>query len=164
MGRDRLTRDWPAYGACLWGFTFALVHLYWLTGGTLGLPPGLSVRSNTPLLIIDVIAIPLSTLAAVLAMAFVRPLGRFVSRRLLLTGGLSITAINLSHSLPSVVELITGLARGTNRYSSVERFALYLYEPWFFVGGMLFALATWRLVRATRARGADHTGDPLSGA
>ncbi|MER5864758.1 hypothetical protein [Kitasatospora sp. NPDC002040] len=82
-----------SYGAAGWGLAFALVHLYWLLGGRTGLPAGLSLRDNLPLLVIDVAALALGTRTA---------------------GGL------------------TGL----------ERFATFLYEPWFLTGGVLFGLAT----------------------
>lgn len=70
-----------AYSACAWAITFAVVHLYWALGGVLGLPLGMSVRMNPVLFVIDVIAVPLCALGALLALSLVQPWGRVVPRR-----------------------------------------------------------------------------------
>jgi hypothetical protein len=38
---------WAAYAPCTWALVFAVVHLYWGLGGTVGLPPGCHC-STTP--------------------------------------------------------------------------------------------------------------------
>ncbi|MEU5714503.1 DUF3995 domain-containing protein [Streptomyces sp. NPDC020403] len=139
-----------SYGAAAWGLAFALVHLYWLLGGRTGLPAGLSLGDNLPLLIIDVVAIPLSLVATALALALIRPWGVLIPRRLLRTTAWGTTALMVVHALPSVVDwtaLAVG-ARTADELTDLERFATFLYEPWFLAGGVLFGLAAL----GTRAR------------
>ncbi|QUH05491.1 DUF3995 domain-containing protein [Saccharopolyspora erythraea] len=132
-----------AYGAATWGALFALVHAYWLFGGRLGLPAGLSVRGNLPLLIIDLVAIPLCAGAAVLALALVRDWGRRFPRRLLLAGAWGTAALLVVHSAPSVVDW-AALLLGRLHLAELDAmayFATVLYEPFFLAGGVLFGLA-----------------------
>ncbi|MFD8708626.1 DUF3995 domain-containing protein [Kitasatospora sp. NPDC059648] len=132
-----------AYAAATWSAAFSLVHLYWLLGGRTGLPDGLSVTGNTPLLVIDVLAVPGCAVAAALALAIVRPWGGRLPGRLLGFALWGITAVLLVHSMPSVPDwlaLATG-ARTTADFDAMGRFATLLYEPFFMTGGLLFGLA-----------------------
>jgi len=149
--------DWlttiPAYAACGWGVVFAAAHLYWVLGGTLGLPPGLSLFAKKPLLVIDIIAIPLCISAALLALALVRPWGWRFSRRVLLTaawGGAALFVVHAAPALPDWVGLALGLR--TAALTPMDRFSLFLYEPWFLVGGILFGVAAWCYQRHSRDR------------
>ena len=49
-----------------------------------GLPKGMSVDMNPALFLIDVVAVPLCALGALLALSLIRPWGRLFPRRLLL--------------------------------------------------------------------------------
>ncbi|MFI9156508.1 DUF3995 domain-containing protein [Kitasatospora aureofaciens] len=132
-----------AYAAATWSAAFSLVHLYWLLGGRTGLPDGLSVTGNTPLLVIDVLAVPGCAVAAVLALAVVRPWGGRLPGRLLGFALRGIAAVLLVHSVSSVPDwlaLATG-ARTTADFDAMGRFATLLYEPFFMTGGLLFGLA-----------------------
>jgi len=136
-------RNAGAYAAAAWGVLFSLVHVYWLAGGRAGLPNGQSIFDNTPLLIIDVVAIPVSAIAAALALALVRPWGERLPRRMLLAGTWGATALMIVHALPSTVDwaaLAVG-AKSSSELTAEERFATFLYEPWFMAGGVLFGLA-----------------------
>ncbi|MFE2413455.1 DUF3995 domain-containing protein [Kitasatospora sp. NPDC059408] len=131
------------YAAATWSAAFSLVHLYWLLGGRTGLPDGLSVTGNTPLLVIAVLAVPGCAVAAALALAIVRPWAGRLPGRLLDFAIWAITAILLVHSVPSVPDwlaLATG-ARTTADFDAMGRFATLLYEPFFMTGGLLFGLA-----------------------
>ncbi len=145
--RPQASRNWlttiPAYVTCGWGVMFAAAHLYWLLGGTLGLPPGLSLFAKKPLLVIDIIAVPLCIIAALLALALVRPWGERFSRRLLLTAAWGGTALFVVHAVPAIPDWVT-LALGRHAaLTAMDRFDLFLYEPWFLVGGILFGVAAW---------------------
>ncbi|WP_189913423.1 DUF3995 domain-containing protein [Kitasatospora xanthocidica] len=132
------------YVAAGWAVAFALVHLYWLADGRLGLPEGRSVWSSTPLLVIDVIAVPLCVVAAAVALAPLRRWGRRVPARLL-TGALwGTTALLVLHAAPSVPDWFA-LAFGSRSGADLDamaRFATFGYEPFFLVGGLLFALTS----------------------
>jgi len=155
--RLRASRSWlmvaPAYATCGWGVIFASVHLYWLLGGTVGLPTGLSLHSNTPLLVIDIIAIPLCITAAVLALALVRPWGLRFPRRLLLTAAWGAAALFVVHAAPTIPDWVAlALGLRTAALTPMDRFSIFLYEPWFLVGGILFGVAAWCYQRRSRDR------------
>jgi hypothetical protein len=150
-GIPRVTSDarrrWPsraAYAATAWALAFAAVHLYWALGGTVGLPRGMSVYMNPALFVIDVLAVPLCVVGALLALSLVRPWGRLFPRRLLLAGAWAVCALLVVHSVPTLVGdglVAVGLRNGA--LSSLERWSLFVYEPWFFVGGVLYGAAAW---------------------
>ncbi len=142
---------WAGYAACAWALAFAAVHLYWGLGGTVGLPPGLSLIDNTPLFVIDLVAIPLCLAAAALALALVRPWGGRFPRWLLLGAAWGAAALFVVHSLPTVIDAATlALGRRTQDLTAEARFSLFLYEPWFLVGGVLFGAAAWHYMRESR--------------
>ncbi|MFD5434836.1 DUF3995 domain-containing protein [Kitasatospora sp. NPDC127067] len=142
-GWNRVVRG-AGYAAAGWAVAFALVHLYWLADGRLGLPDGRSVWSSTPLLVIDVIAIPLCAVAAAVALAPLRRWGARVPVRLLGTALWGTTALLVLHAAPSVPDWIA-LAAGTRSGAELDalaRFATFGYEPFFLAGGLLFAAAS----------------------
>lgn len=65
--------EWAAYSAGAWALAFAVVHLYWALGDTVGLPSGLTVGMNPALFAIDVLAVPLCVVVALLALSLIRP-------------------------------------------------------------------------------------------
>lgn len=145
---DGRLAEWAAYAASAWALVFAAVHLYWALGGTVGLPPGLTVGMTPTLFAIDVIAIPLSVVGALLALALVRPWGRISPRRLLLAGAWGICALLIAHSAPTLIG--GGLAAAGLRSASLsvlEQWSLFVYEPWFFAGGVLYGAAAWDYAR-----------------
>ncbi|MBC2875048.1 MULTISPECIES: DUF3995 domain-containing protein [Streptomyces] len=148
-----------AYAAAAWAIAFSLVHLYWLFDGRIGLPAGLSVRGDTPLLVIDVLAVPVCAVAAALALALVRPWGTRLPAGPLTVLLWGTTALLLFHAAPSVPDwaaLAVG-ARTASDLDAMGRFATFLYEPFFMTGGLLFALACLGR-RAGRPRGAFGLG------
>ncbi|MEV7185786.1 DUF3995 domain-containing protein [Kitasatospora sp. NPDC093102] len=151
-------RVMPAAGraAAGWAVAFALVHVYWLADGRLGLPDGRSVWSSTPLLVIDVIAIPLCAVAAAVALAPLRRWGARVPPRLLGFALWGTTALLVLHATPSVpdwIALATGSRSGAE-LDAMARFATFGYEPFFLVGGLLFAVTSLsrRAVHRSAAR------------
>lgn len=123
---------------------FAAVHLYWGLGGTAGLPPGLSLVDTTALFVIDLLAIPLNILGALLALALVRPWGDRFPRWLLLGAAWGASGLFVLHALPAVIDaagLVLG-RRGTE-LTPMDRFSLFLYEPFWLLGGILIGVAAW---------------------
>lgn len=144
----------PAAAACAWALLFAGIHVYWLAGGTAGLPGGRSIHGNTPLLVIDVIAIPLCLAAAGLALALTRTWSpRY--RRILLWLAAATSALLVVHAVPVVPDWIM-LAAGHASVAGLDpmvRFSTLLYEPFFLAGGLLFGLATYQRCSWRTARG-----------
>ncbi|MEV0134857.1 DUF3995 domain-containing protein [Dactylosporangium sp. NPDC050688] len=130
--------------AAAWAVVFAAVHVYWLAGGTAGLPGGMSLLDNRPLLIIDVLAVPALAVGGYLAWLLPGGGPRWLRRRLRLVSGWTVAVVLLAHSLPTVPDwarLILTEARLTD-LPALQRFSAGLYEPWFLVGGLLFLAAT----------------------
>jgi hypothetical protein len=153
---------WAAYAAGVWALAFAAIHLYWALGGAVGLPKGMSVDMNAALFVIDVLAVPLCVVGALLALSLVRPWGRLFPRRLLLTSAWAVCALLIVHSAPTLVQgglVVTGLRDA--ELSVLERWSLFIYEPWFFVGGALYGAAAWGYGRRLSRRG--PAGPDLSG-
>ncbi|PJN22337.1 DUF3995 domain-containing protein [Kitasatospora sp. CB02891] len=124
-----------ALAAAFWSAGFALVHLYWLLGGRAGLPGGLSVLDNTPLLVTDVVTTPLA------ALALVRPWGRRLPARGLLRAARGTAVVLIVHAAPSVPDWAAPAAEGHRPVAepaATARFATLLYEPFFLAGGVLF--------------------------
>ena len=145
---------WAAYAACAWALAFAVVHLYWALGGAVGLPPGISVGMNRALFVIDIVAVPLCVAGALSALSLVRPWGRLLPRRLLLASAWAVCALLILHSAPTLVEgglVVTGLRSGD--LSLLERWSLFVYEPWFFTGGALYGAAALGYGRRSRRPG-----------
>jgi hypothetical protein len=129
---------------------FGLVHAYWALGGTAALPAGFSVRDDLRFLVVDLVAIPLCGIGAVLALALARPPGR--RHRALLALGWATTVLLAGHALPAMV-VLAGLALGLvdGELTERDRLSLFLYEPYWLLGGVLFGLATAAAHRRGRA-------------
>ncbi|MGW1175468.1 DUF3995 domain-containing protein [Kitasatospora sp. NPDC002543] len=140
-GWNRVVRG-AGYAAAGWAVAFALVHLYWLADGRLGLPDGRSVWSNTPLLVIDVIAVPLCAVAAAVALAPLRRWGARVPARLLGPALWGTAALLVLHAAPSVPDWVALAAdrRPGAEPDAMARFATFGYEPFFLAGGLLFTV------------------------
>ncbi|MFC5185913.1 DUF3995 domain-containing protein [Actinomadura harenae] len=146
------------HAAALWGVLFSAVHVYWLADGRLGLPHGRSIYGTPALLVIDVIAVPASLVAAGMALALLRSWGERLPQRMLNTALWGTTALLIVHALPSVpdwIALSTG-ARDAATLSAEDRFVTFLYEPWFMAGGVLFGLATGLMRRRQSPAHAVH--------
>ena len=135
---------WASYAASAWALAFAAVHLYWALGGTVGLPKGISVDMNPALFVIDVLAVPLCVVGALLALSLVRPWGRLFPRRFLLACAWGVCAVQVFHASPTLIwdVLVAAGFREANLYA-LERWSLFVYEPWFFMGGVLYGVAAW---------------------
>lgn len=144
---------WLAYAAAGWMIIFSLVHVYWALGGSAGLPSGMSIYDNIPLLVIDIVAIPLCLLGAALALALVRPWGRRYSRKFLLLAAWGAAAFMIVHALPAVIDVLI-IAFGSSTVdglTELERFSIFLYEPFWLLGGVIWAFAAWAFQRQTSA-------------
>lgn len=138
---------------------FGLVHVYWLLGGGLGLPGGRPIYdsplSGSPvlLIVIDVLAIPLSAAAALVAVALAgRGPWRVMPSPRLVGWAWAIAGLCVLHAAPTVpdwVALAVG-GRSASALSLAERFLVFGYEPVFMAGGVGFALAALHGTLAVR--------------
>jgi hypothetical protein len=128
-----------------WMVVFAVVHVAWALGSGFGLPAGFEVPGHTALFIIDIIAIPLCLIGAVLAIAQAHPRAeRFVKVVIVLSWATAL--LGVVHSINNIIAdigMVFGLvAVPTSPY---DRITDFLFEPWWLVGGILFGLAAWAL-------------------
>ncbi len=132
-----------AYLACAWAVLFFLVHVYWLTGGTIGLPSGETIFDNTPLLVTDIVVIPASLVAIAVSLALVRPWGRGFPPSLLLVVSWGLGIGLIVHAIPVLPDWVMLVIRAKllSELSADYRFSVLVYEPWFMIGGLLFCAA-----------------------
>lgn len=141
---------WTGYAACAWALVFAALSFYWAAGGTAGVHT-LSKAIREPALRRDsgFVAIlwataVLKVLAGLLALAFVRPWGATVPRRLLLVAGWGVAAfLTLYGGLGMTGALLTDLGVTESAATGSARWYLFLWDPIWVVGGLLFLATVW---------------------
>ncbi len=149
--------DGAAYAACAWAVVFAAASFYWAAGGTVGADTVGSVITRLP----GIVALlwvtgALKVIGALLALALVRPWGRVLPRWLLLTlswaGGVGLTAYG---AIPLVVNglMVAGVLHVPGPVDwTLIRWHVFLWDPWWLLGGLLFVAAAWSYQRRTHAR------------
>jgi hypothetical protein len=153
-----------AYAAAIVAFAYALMSLYWALGGhalvsTIGGYVEQFARRGGALPVLVTLAATLAKLAGgLLALALVRPWGRIVPRRWLLTGSAGASALLVVYGGMAVLLGALVLLGVIHPAGSVDRTALRwhvgVWDLWFLVWGILLAMAiagNWRRT-ATRAR------------
>jgi hypothetical protein len=131
---------------------FAAPSFYWAAGGTAGigtLGPGIAAMARDPWFVALVWATGLAkVLAGLLALALVRPWGRRIPRRMLLTGAWGAGLLLLFHGGDFVVQGVLALGGLVDVPPSAPwaaiRWYTFLWGPWFVVGGLLFCAAAWK--------------------
>ncbi len=148
--RDPLRRiaAWMAFG---WATAFACVHGYWAFGGRLGLPSDIVLHDNIPLLVVDLVAIPLCLAAAAIAWALAQ---RSAPRRFdrAATAAAAIALFCFVHAIPPLLDFaVQCLANGSPpRLTERDAYALLLYEPYWLIGGLAFGSAWLTMPRPER--------------
>jgi hypothetical protein len=96
----------------------------------------------------DVVVAAMCVIAVPVALAPVRPWGRHLPRRLISTLAWIGSALLAIRSVASLVQ--AGYRLATGRFSLGD---LGIWEPWFYLGAILFTLSTWRSTRVRTGRG-----------
>jgi hypothetical protein len=141
---------WAAYAAALWAAVFAVFHIVWAAGWY----PLLNAQQARIAFAIpwkwtyDVVVAAMCLIAVPVALAPVMSWGQHLPRRLIFTLGCVGSALLVLRSAASLVQ--AGYLAATGRF----RFAdMGVWEPWFYLGAILFSLSTWRSRRAANAQG-----------
>ena len=139
MQARRDSTRWAGYAACAWALLFTLPHVYWAVGGTAGLQ---GRGMDGALSVINIVSIPLSLAAALVALAMIRPWGRALPRRLLASAAWLACV---------VLTLRGGAGLLQNALGEEDPPLLFkVFEPGFLIGGILFGVAAWHYSRSTR--------------
>jgi hypothetical protein len=121
----------------------------WAAGWYVGLPAAETRRAfqNPWFYAYDVAVAVICVAGGFVALAFVRPWGTRVPRRLLNALALTGTGALVVRAGASAVQTVYFLAK--------ERFVVgewVPWEPWFYLGAVLFGLSTWRFRRGMAGR------------
>jgi hypothetical protein len=140
-------RPWAAYGAAIWASIFAVFHIVWAAGWyPLLNAEGAQIAFAVPWKwAFDVIVAAMCVIAVPIALAPVTSLGDYLSRRLVFALAVTGSVLLVLRSTASLVQV--GYLISTGRFAGVG-----IWEPWFYLGAVLFALSTWqsRRVRVDR--------------
>jgi len=132
---------WVAYAAALWALVFAAFHMAWAARWY----PLLDAEQTriafaTPWKwTFNVVVAAMCVIAVPVALAPVMAWGRRVPRRLILTLAWVGSALLVLRSVGSLVQ--TGYLVAVDRFSLA---AMGIWEPWFYLGAILFSVSTWR--------------------
>lgn len=147
-----------------WMLLVAMVYASWATGGPALLPAGFDVRGHLPLLAVDLVAIPLCLVGAVVVWLLRpdQPASRLRSRWWVRPPAAFGAALMLAHVASGVVRLTLGSWFG-HPADDLARMVFWLYEPYWLLGGVLLALtlhghgrARRSALRPTRTSAADR--------
>jgi hypothetical protein len=136
----RSLRQWVAYAAALWAAVFAVFHVIWAAGWyPLLNAEGARIAFATPWKWwFDVVVAAMCVIAVPVALAPVSAWGQHVPRRLVYTlacVGATLLVLRAGASLVQV-----GYFAATRPFSIM---AVGIWEPWFYLGAVLFGLSTW---------------------
>lgn len=147
------------YATCAWALIFAAVSFYWAAGGTIGAETigpalaGLARVRDPEFIAILWITGALKVAAGLLALALVQSWGRLIPRWLLLLAGWGASAGLILYGGASFVQhalMVAGaIAIPAGLGETAARWHLLLWDPWWLLGGLLFAATAWGYGRHT---------------
>ena len=132
---------WVAYAAALWASVFAIFHIIWATGWY----PLLDAEQARVAFAIpwhwayDVVVAAMCVIAVPVALAPVMSWSQRAPRRFGYTLACSGSALLVLRSVASLVQTGYLVAAGRFRFA-----AMGIWEPWFYLGAILFSVSTWR--------------------
>jgi hypothetical protein len=146
---------WAAYAACGWALLFALMSFYWAAGGNFGvetLGSAIQAQAHNPGFVAIVWLTGVAkVIGGLFALTLVRPWALWLPRRLKLilawTGGIGLA---LYGGVQLLIEgaVLSGLLHVSGPVDWVGlRWHIWLWDPWWLLGGILFLLAAWRYQR-----------------
>jgi hypothetical protein len=98
----------------------------------------------------DVVVAAMCVIAVPVALAPVMTWGRYVPRRLIYTLAWIGSTLLVLRSVASLVQAGYLIATGRFRFADMG-----IWEPWFYLGAILFSLSTWRSRRVVNEEGTE---------
>jgi hypothetical protein len=147
-------RPWVAYAAALWAAVFAVFHVIWAAGWyPLLNAEAARIAFSTPWKWwYDVGVAVMCAIAVPVALAPVSAWGQHVPRRPIAALAYAGTTLLVLRAGASLVQV--GYFAATRPPSMV---AVGIWEPWFYLGAVLFSLSTWSSYFAAAPSGSSTT-------
>ena len=136
---------WAGYAAATWAFIFAIFHVIWALGWyPLLNAEGARAAFATPWKwTFNVVVAGMCVIAVPVALAPVMAWGRYVPRRLVHALAVIGTVLLVLRATASLIQV--GYLTVTRGFRLAD---LEIWEPWFYLGAVLFGLSTWRAWRS----------------
>lgn len=153
-----ITISWPrrrqvriAFAAACWALIFGIIHILWAVGWYVGLDPEKSREAFAKpwFLAYDIIVAGMCILAVPIALALGMTWGQRIPRKILNAVAWTATSLLVLRAMASLLQAAYLLL--TNRFNLQQ---MSIWEPWFYVGAMLFCLNLWQYSGHTRSRAA----------
>lgn len=151
LGMDTRLRTWPGYAAVFWGIVFAVPSFVWANGGTFGATTTVSpalvrlAQDRVPWFVAVLwLTAFLKLFGAAVGFGLTRLRGKGLSRFLVFCGS-GAAVLLIWHGLLFVIGgilIVTGVLPTQPDLLNLTHWYLYLWGPWFVLGGLAFALAT----------------------
>jgi Protein of unknown function (DUF3995) len=159
---------WPGYAAAGWGLLFAVPSFVWALGGTVGAQTTVSPslvelarqRVTWFVLVLWVTGV-LKLIGALVGLGLTRRWGTATGRQLVFCGW-GAAVLLVWHGLLFVIGGVlveSGVVTVDPTLRTISRWYLYLWGPWFVLGGLAFGAAAWAYVRTS----ADRRGGRIAG-
>ena len=132
---------WAAYAAALWALIFGVFHIVW-AAGSYPLLDAEQTRAafRTPWKwAFDVVVAAMCLIAVPVALAPVMAWGQRLPRGLIYTLAWIGSVLLVLRAAASLVQAGYFVATGRFRFADMG-----IWEPWFYLGAILFSLSTWR--------------------
>lgn len=149
-----------AYAACTWAFLFAIMSFYWALGGTIGSDTmGNEIKDLALARDPWFIAIlwgtgALKGIGGLFALALVRKWGKLFPKWLLLTAvwgaGVLLTLYAGANLFVRGLMAVGLMSTPESMHSAAARWHLFLWGPWWLLGGILFIAAAWTFQRTEK--------------
>jgi len=133
--------SWVAYAAALWAAVFAVFHIIWAAGWY----PLLDAEQARAAFAVpwkwayDVVVAAMCVIAVPVALAPAMSWGQRAPRRLIRTLAWIGTVLLVLRAVASLIEV--GYLVIVGRFSLAD---MGIWEPWFYLGAILFGVSTWR--------------------
>jgi hypothetical protein len=133
--------NWVAYAAAAWAAVFAVFHIIWAAGWY----PLLDAEQARIAFAIpwkwtyDVIVAAMCVIAVPIALAPMMSWGRYMPHRLTFTLAIVGSGLLVLRAGASLIQIGYFIATGRFRAADIG-----IWEPWFYLGAILFSLSTWR--------------------
>lgn len=140
----------PAQLTFAWCLVFAAISVYWLLGGTVGIPTlanaiqEAAAEDDRGFRITTWVTVGLKVLGGLLALATIQPWGRMIPRQLLLTllmgAGVLLTLYGAAGFVEKALMVAGVIDTPDAMGEGPARWYLAVWEPWWILGGVLFLL------------------------